>query len=374
VELTPQVVNDIEFRTKKVGGYDPDEVDDFLEQVAAGIEELRERAGKADERVAAADARARAADERAADAEMRAQNAAETDDTLKRTLVLAQRTADSAIKEAEEEAVRTIAAAQERAERIVQDAETTSRRMLEEAEVQATKGVEERRAELLREIAVTEQTRDAMLNDVQVLEQHLGAQRERLQRAAADLQRLVDEPGFSPVPVPELSGASGRDVPVGSVVSIADDIEAAAPPTETEPEEDAAAGDEAGELVESVEDGDETTTDELFSADDVDNPFAGNGDDDQAAADAGADSGPPTEPVGRLGLFDGVNADPAVVLAESQESQRARENASASVDDDAYLSELRKAMIEDAHSGPENDLDEELEVETHRRSRFGRRR
>ena len=49
MDITPQVINEVEFR-QKVRGYDPDEVDDFLERMAVAVGQLQERLREAAER------------------------------------------------------------------------------------------------------------------------------------------------------------------------------------------------------------------------------------------------------------------------------------------------------------------------------------
>src|SRR2546428_10987851 len=81
MELTPQRLREVEFK-ERWRGYDPEEVDDLLERVAAGLEEFENRV--------------RQATQRAVRAEQRASEGGDTRETLRRTLVLAQRTADAA--------------------------------------------------------------------------------------------------------------------------------------------------------------------------------------------------------------------------------------------------------------------------------------
>src|SRR4029079_1716146 len=88
MDVSAQTLREVEFR-EKLRGYHPDDVDEFLERVAAGIEYLQNRL--------------RQATERAQRAEARAAESTEGDDALKRTLVLAQRTAEMAVQEARQE-------------------------------------------------------------------------------------------------------------------------------------------------------------------------------------------------------------------------------------------------------------------------------
>src|SRR3954451_21349024 len=116
MDVTPQVINEVEFH-QKMRGYDPDEVDDFLERVAVAFEQLQERIRSAEQRAAAVEKRAAEAPRApVAPAAPAGPTEAETTETIQRTLVLAQRTADAAIKDAQDEARRIIEAVQEQAQ------------------------------------------------------------------------------------------------------------------------------------------------------------------------------------------------------------------------------------------------------------------
>src|ERR1700733_2076376 len=104
MDITGKALREVEFRDR-LRGYDTDEVDEFLERVAVGVEELQ-----AD--LAAARARVAAVERQLEDAPVG------DDDAIRRTLVLAQRTADLAVKEATEEANRLLFDARAEAERV----------------------------------------------------------------------------------------------------------------------------------------------------------------------------------------------------------------------------------------------------------------
>src|SRR5829696_9784452 len=128
MDISPPLLRDVEFR-EKWRGYSPDEVDEFLEQVAAGVGQLQ--------------AQLREADERAIRAERRVLET--SDDDVRRALVLAQRTADAALAEAREEADRRLAAAEEQARVVRVDAEERAATELRE--------LADRRAELEADVA-----------------------------------------------------------------------------------------------------------------------------------------------------------------------------------------------------------------------------
>lgn len=119
MDVSPKTLREVEFREKLRGGYHPEDVDQFLEQVAQGLEVLHDRL--------------RQAVERAQRAEAAATEATGSDETLKRTLVLAQRTADMAVQEAREQASRILAGAEAQAQQLLADTEQRARRTHEEA-------------------------------------------------------------------------------------------------------------------------------------------------------------------------------------------------------------------------------------------------
>ncbi len=149
MEVSPKTLREVEFR-EKMRGYHPEDVDHFLEQVAAGIEVLQDRL--------------RQAVERAQRAESAASDSGGSDDTLRRTLVLAQRTADMAVAEAREQASRILASAEQQAQSIVAEAEQQGRRTLEDS-------ISDARSELTK----------------------LDAQRSQAQLEVDTLQRWVEE-------------------------------------------------------------------------------------------------------------------------------------------------------------------------------------
>jgi DivIVA domain-containing protein len=195
MELTSQVLHDAEFREAKRGGYNTQDVDEFIERVAAAVERQEALVREARQRVQAAETRAAEAERRAEDSEHRTVGTAEADETLKRTLVLAQRTADAAIREAEERAARTIADAEDQVARMLSEASETAANAYAVAEAEARQSQAEARAKVLNELNELEAMRHQLRHDVELLERHLEQQRERVRVTIHDLQRLLDNPG-----------------------------------------------------------------------------------------------------------------------------------------------------------------------------------
>lgn len=169
MEVSPKTLREVEFR-EKMRGYHPEDVDQFLEQVAAGIEVLQDRL--------------RQAVERAQRAEAAASESGGADETLRKTLVLAQRTADMAIQEAREQAARILASAEQQAQSILADAEDRGRRTLEEA-------IAECKAELGR----LESNRAQAQQDVETLQRWLDEHKEHLRASLTDALAAVDRAG-----------------------------------------------------------------------------------------------------------------------------------------------------------------------------------
>ncbi len=182
MEVTARTLREVEFR-EKLRGYSQDEVDEFLERVAEGVELLHDRLRQAAEKANRAEQRASSEPHREATAD---------DDTLRRTLVLAQRTADMAIKEANEQAAEILASAQNEARALMADAEETARRI-------STESSREVKAELGR----LEEARSQLQTDVDALEQHFNEERTRIHEALARaihwLEENIPSPGSPPL-------------------------------------------------------------------------------------------------------------------------------------------------------------------------------
>jgi len=130
MEISGRVLREVEFRDR-LRGYDTEEVDDFLERVAVAIDSLIAELEQA-----------RAAAHGAGPAD---------DDSLARTLILAQRTADLAIKEAREEASSLVEEARTQADALLGAAQSEAKRLREGAEADAQTKIaelEDRRIEL----------------------------------------------------------------------------------------------------------------------------------------------------------------------------------------------------------------------------------
>ncbi len=164
MDLTPETLRSATFRDK-LRGYHPDDVDEFLESVARGLEVLLARLRDASERARAAAA---------------AEPAADTDDAV-RTLALAQRTADLAIHEAKAEAERLLKAADQRAKKAIGDAEETAINLAEQAQ-----------AELRTDLEKLQAARDQLFSEVNTMSAWLQGERSRIRRALVEIADKVE--------------------------------------------------------------------------------------------------------------------------------------------------------------------------------------
>jgi DivIVA domain-containing protein len=192
MELTPKVLRDVQFRDRTRGaGYHHEDVDEFLEQAALGVEALLEKL--------------RLATERAQRAEQAAAEASATDEALKRMLLMAQRTADQAVREAREEGDAMVAEARSQAESILADAEEGGRRAYESALAEGRASMEQAH-EALRQVQ----------REVEDLRGWVDMHKGHLLTALRDATAVVESLGLLSEP-PLISSTNGGSVSVPEV-------------------------------------------------------------------------------------------------------------------------------------------------------------
>lgn len=221
MSISPAEIRALQFGTVKRGGYDQREVESFRTAAADSLEsalqestamEARARAAVArlqelsQQQTAAAsteapvaeDAPAAAGEEAPAPPPKPRVIAVDEAETISRTLLLAQRTADSTVAEAEGAAQDRLAAAEAEGVRIVENAMAESRRAAETERVRVEGEVQSLLAR-----------RDFLESDVDHLEQHLQAQRERITEVVAELGSITTRVanGLAPMRRPQLSAS-----------------------------------------------------------------------------------------------------------------------------------------------------------------------
>jgi DivIVA domain-containing protein len=213
----------VEFR-ETLKGYHRDDVDEYLEKAAVEAEGLQEQHRQAVERL-------RQAGERIAQLEVALEQQpapapvepAVHDDTLQRTLLLAQKFVDE-----------TKADSEARANKILTDADSRARSVLADAESKAGQIAAESERRLREEISRLEGIRGQLSGDVENMARHLESERNRLRSALSEVIKWVDE---NVQPASSLAGrpASGGGAQTPSGPPRSSQLSAGARPTSPEP-------------------------------------------------------------------------------------------------------------------------------------------
>lgn len=166
----------VEFR-ETLKGYHRDDVDEYLEKAAVEAEGLQEQLRQSNERLRkAAETIAQLETDLAAKAEIQPEpvvvvaEPVVADDTLQRTLVLAQKFVDETKADAEAQAARLIADAEAQARKVEADSEQRLR----------------------EEIARLESNRSHLSHEVETMARQLETERERLRSALSEMLSWVD--------------------------------------------------------------------------------------------------------------------------------------------------------------------------------------
>ena len=182
MEITGKVLREVEFRDR-LRGYDFEEVDEFLEQVAVAVDAMqaeltshRESLKLADDRIAKAEALIAELESQPSSGESKPID----DEGIRKTLMLAQRTADMAIAEAKAEADKILSGARTDAEKVLSEADDYVKNMKTEAEKGLSSRIESMTAQ-----------HDQLVAEIKVLNQVLKAERARLTEALNSALRFV---------------------------------------------------------------------------------------------------------------------------------------------------------------------------------------
>jgi DivIVA domain-containing protein len=190
MDINPQTVRTVEFSTVRKGA-DPSEVKRFLGDVADELERAQNQA-------TAMEARARAAVARLQEVSEGPPAAAPVDasvqesETISRTLLLAQRTADETIAAAKAEAARLVTAANDEAAATLDSTREMSAQMVDEARSEARRVGDAERQAVASEVEALKARRDFLESDVHHLETFLVDQRTRIREAATALVDITE--------------------------------------------------------------------------------------------------------------------------------------------------------------------------------------
>ena len=219
-DLAP-LFQDIAFN-ERFRGYDVAEVDAYIDRVAKAAALVQGRIAELQRRAEAAEAHTTGSSD--------ADPVEAGEESLTKMLVLAQRTADAAIDEAQAEAAEIRRQADDHASLVVAEAETDRRRMLAEAEAAVEESVRTERERVTAEVAELERYRAFLTDDIAILERHLEQARNVLGESAAALQHVLDDPEQFRLPaMPATSGVVAPAEIADPVVIEAVDSSASAP-------------------------------------------------------------------------------------------------------------------------------------------------
>lgn len=183
MDVSPKTLREVEFR-EKLRGYHPEDVDQFLEEVAVGLEGMQDRLRQAVERAQRAESAAAVAPPPPS------VDTAASDETLRKTLVLAQRTADLAVQEAREQASRILSLAEQQAQARLGEADERARRTHEDA-----------LSDIRAELTSLEVVRQRAQQDVDALSRWVEDHRSELSAALSEALSHVERVGVrSPAP------------------------------------------------------------------------------------------------------------------------------------------------------------------------------
>lgn len=364
VGVSPQRLREVRF-AEQWRGYRTDEVDEFVEQVAETFDHLERRLGEAAERAARAE---RKLLDRG------------SDDDVGRALVLAQRTADATVREAETEAARLIAEAEQRAQAVLHEAEEGVARFEAEREARAQ-----------AEVRDLVDFRAALESDVARLRTYVERQRKTLADELRAHLAWLESGTHLEVP-PGLSDAAGAGVGHGGV----------SPKRAGVSPERGGGGEGGGDATLAVPGGGDATGDDNAQAvparavpaqavpaeagpaeaapADAESPGAVAGGTAVAGPDRvlGADDGAAVH-----GPFDqvpetpepshGDHASDVPLAPEGHEADQRDSEATApysslgAVEDDPFIAELRRAVEDPEPLGPRDEADGWVEDDVYRR-------
>ena len=246
MDMNPHRVRTAQFATAK-RGLDPKQVQSFLAEVADELEraqnqstamEARARAAVARLQELSSDAASQSDASASSHSELSIDVTVDQSEMISRTLLLAQRTADTAVAEAHVEAQRVRDEAEAEVAGAVESSRAAAQALLIEARAEARKAGEREKIELAGEVNSLMARRDFLESDVDHMEQFLVAQRSRLRDAANEIMELTERvpSGLGEARRPLLSAATEGIVDAGPAVAagaaIADHDSAAATASE----------------------------------------------------------------------------------------------------------------------------------------------
>ena len=198
---TPHLLTDVRFSVSRKG-YDPDEVDNFLERVSGAVAQLQDKLRQATAAAEAAEARAAEASRNEARLQARVD---ELESGVAAPVVAVAPMREIDLSAEAEHASSVLVMAQRTADAAVNDARTTAAQMLTEAEQEAARILGAARAAADEELRDLDRTRRELAADNSALDAFLAEQRAVIAAGIARIQAVLDDPAALRVGTPPVS-------------------------------------------------------------------------------------------------------------------------------------------------------------------------
>ena len=203
---TPHLLTDVRFSVSRKG-YDPDEVDNFLERVSAAVAQLQDKLRQATSTAEAAEARA--ADAVRNESRLQARiSELETGVAVSpaAAVVAPIRSVDPSIEA--DQASSVLVMAQRTADATINEARTNAAQMLTESEVEASRILSAAKTQTDEALRDLDKTRRELAADNAALEAFLSEQRAVIANGLSRIQAVIDDPTALRVGTPPVEFAS----------------------------------------------------------------------------------------------------------------------------------------------------------------------
>ncbi|MDR2586849.1 MAG: DivIVA domain-containing protein [Coriobacteriales bacterium] len=227
MSITALEIQEVRFGEVK-RGYDPNEVDEFLERVAADVDTLNRALSEAAARIKAAETRAEEAEQRAAEAlssipdipipaaEPKREEGAISEEIISKAFIAAQKSADALQEEARKEAEKLYREAEAKGRDIVREALSEKQKTLAELD-RLRESSEQFRTEylsLLKHFQADAQKRLAAFDDITAANEKAADTQKAAERLIASNDAVIPASGVA-------ADAAGKDGRTGKKAAVA---------------------------------------------------------------------------------------------------------------------------------------------------------
>lgn len=210
VAISSKQVREVEFR-ERMRGYHQDDVDEFLEQVARGIDVLESQLSEAKVKIANYEANPPVVSSSTTAVAPEPQPSVAvgdssdfigaSNDLIQRTLLLAQKAADEVVADAKASGDRMLAEAKRKSEEIVEQANTKANAVMEE-----------RAKQLTNEVDSLQTRRAALIDEMRGLALVIGTARDEMRSSLVDLVDRIEQALVFELPVVDLRDGTADTV------------------------------------------------------------------------------------------------------------------------------------------------------------------